>query len=359
MRAPTTSLLVAALLCALVLAPGASAAYDPLASGSATLTLEKPFAAYLNANGIELTATAPAKRRGQRLLLPAQSGEWDPTTGKGTIEAEGAVVFQRERKKVPLREIVIKAKRTPLYAKVGGGQLKVASAQRIATAREGFGARLTATKLALSEKVATRLNKKLRPAEPFEAGQVIGTLLTRVQPQTVTVLAQNKATLLPDPAILAKLDQLHVSLNPVSPAELAPGPLFSFPIIAGGQIAPDASLGTLRTGGDLEFLQLGAGQIFWHEQWLELAAKIASAEANIQPSPPYPGKQGRLGVLGLDLATATVYSDPGARTVSVSGAALALSAATAAAFNEAFAAGKAVFAAGERLGSVSFVAQGQ
>jgi hypothetical protein len=338
-------------------ANGAQAAYDPLASGTATLTIDKGFVSYLQANGMSLSASAPAKRQGAKLTLPLSGGEMDPTIDKGTIEAEGAIVFQGSRGKVPLREIVVKAKRTPLYAKVGGGQLKVASAAKLKTTREGFGTRLSATKLKLTAKVATRLNKKLRPEAPFAAGQVIGTLLAKSQPTTVAVLPTGRATLAPTAQILAKFEQLHVSLNPIAPAELAPGPVFSFPIGGEGQIAPDGLSGTLRSGGELEFLQLGAGQVFWQEPWAELGGHPLSAEATLLPSPPYPGKQGRIGV--LDLGAGVVASDPRARTVTVAGAPLGLSAATAAAFNQAFAEGKAVFAAGEPLGALSFVAQGQ
>ncbi len=85
----------------------------------------------------------------------------------------------------------------------------------------------------------------------------------------------------------------------------------------GGQIAPDASAGTLQTQGSLEALQLGGGQVFWADPWLELATPIASAEANIQPSPPYPGKVGRVPIAALSLATAQVSADPKARTVAV------------------------------------------
>lgn len=353
-RAPIAAALALACLAG---ASPAQGAYDPIASGSATLTVDKGFAAYLKANGIALDASAPAKRQGRKLTLPVSGGEWDPTTGKGTAEAEGSIVFQSARKKVPLREIVVKAKRTPLYAKVGGGQLKVATASKATTTRDGFGGKLTATKLALSAKVATRLNKKLRPEVPFAAGQILGTLLAKSQPQTVAVLPTGRASLTPTPQILAKLEQLHVSLNPIAPAELAPGPLFSFPIGGEGQLAPDGLSGTLRTGGELEFLQLGGGQVFWHEPWAELGTHLLSAEATLLPSPPYPGKQGRIGV--LDLGAGAVSSDPRTRTITVAGAPLALTAATAAAFNQAFAQGKAVFAAGEALGSVSFVAQGQ
>lgn len=335
----------------------AAASYDPLASGTTALTLDKAFAAYLKANGLSLSATAPAKRRGAKLTLPVAGGEMDPSTGKGTIDHGGALVFAGKRGKVLLRAIVVKAKRAPLYAKVGGGQLKVATATKAITARDGFGTKFTATKLALTEKVATRLNKKLRPEIPFEAGQSIGALVAKSQPASVAVLPTDRAYLTPTPQILAKFEQLHVSLNPIAPAELSSGPLFSFPIGEEGQIAPDGSSGTLHIGGALEFLQLGAGQVFWAEQWLDLGAKSDSAEVNLQPSPPFGGKQGRVAV--LDLGAGAVSSDPRARTVAVTGAPLALSASTAAAFNQAFAQGKAVFAAGEQFGSVSFVAQGQ
>lgn len=124
-----------------------------------------------------------------------------------------------------------------------------------------------------------------------------------------------------------------------------------------GQLAPNGSEGTLRTGGQFEFLQLAAGQVFWNELWLDLATKSDTAEVDIEPVPAFPGKLGRIGV--LDLGSATVASDPAARTISVSGAPLTLTAQAAQGFNEAFAEGKPTFAAGEALGALSFVAVGQ
>jgi hypothetical protein len=346
-----------ALAWALLLPSAANAAYDPLASGTTTLTIDKTFAAYLKQNGITLSATAPAKRKGTKITLPVTAGKWDPTLGKGTAESEGSFFFQSARKKLPFRDVVVKAKSTPLYAKVGGGQLKVAEAKKISPTRFGFGAKLTAGKLTLTQKAATRLQKKLRPEEQFQAGQVIGTLNTQVAPRTIAVQPKGRAYLAPDPAFLAKLDQLHVSVNPIAPAELSAGPLFSFPVAAEGQIAPDGSLGTLRTSGELEFLRLGSGQVFWREQWLDLATRTDLAEVELQPDPPFGGKQGQLGVMSF--GGGAVASDPKARTVSLQGAALALSAGSAQSFNAAFAQGKAVFGAGELVGAVSFVAQGQ
>jgi len=354
MRTALTSTL--ALFALLALAPQASATYDPIGSGAAKLTLDKAFLSFLKKHKVKLSATKPAKLKAKTATFPASGGEVDPTIGKGTIELEGGLKLVAAKKHLPINHLMVKTKRTPLYAKVGGGQLKIASASKLSFARQGFGSRFTAQKLKLTAKLAERLNKRLDLKDTFSEGQPLGTLISKTDPATATVLAANKATLLLNPETLAKLNALFVSVNPIFPAEHT-GSTFSFPIVVGGAIAPNASAGTLRTGGDLELLQLGGGQIFQHEFWLDLGAKSDSAEVNVQPSPPYPGKQGRVGV--LDLGAATVSSDPRARTITVSGAPLTLQAATAASFDEAFAAGKEVFKAGEAFGTLSFTAQTQ
>ena len=76
------------------------------------------------------------------------------------------------------------------------------------------------------------------------------------------------------------------------------------------------------------------------------------------PTPTFPGKLGQIPI--LTLTGGTPASDPATRTVSLSGAALSLTAQTAATFNEAFAKpqGKVdIFQAGEILGALSFTAQ--
>jgi hypothetical protein len=88
-----------------------------------------------------------------------------------------------------------------------------------------------------------------------------------------------------------------------------------------------------------------------------MGARSDSAEVDLEPTPALPGKLGRLGI--FDLGPTAVASDPAARTISVSGAPLALNAAAAAHLNQAFGEGKDVFAAGEALGTLSFAAVGQ
>ncbi|MGE5280907.1 MAG: hypothetical protein ACM3N0_01045 [Chloroflexota bacterium] len=334
----------------------AHAAYDPVGSGTTKLVLDKRFASFLRKDGVKLAPAAGARKRGNVFVLPVVGGNLDTTIGKGEIDQEGSLVFEGSRRKVPLRKLVLRTKRTPLIAKVGGSQLKVATARRISSQRSGFGTDFSAKQVRLTAKVVTRLNKKLRPRAPFAAGQLLGTLRSHAEPQLTTILAQGKATLVFDSAFVTKMDKHFVSINPIFPAEHS-GSTFTLPIIGGGRLAPSGTEGELRTGGEVEFLQLGAGQVFWHEQWLEMAERLDSAEADVEPTPAFPGKLGRVGVLAA--APFAVSADPGQRTIAASNVQLALTAQSAQTFNEAFAEGKEDFAAGELVGSLSFTAQGQ
>ena len=180
-------------------------------------------------------------------------------------------------------------------------------------------------------------------------------------PSALAVIPSGRATINLTAEIVAKFDSLFVSINPISPAERS-GLAFTFPALAGGTISPDGSAGTFRTGGDIELLQLGGGQIFWHEFWFELAPGIGTAESETKPSPPYAGKQGRIPIVAFAHGGAAVSADPNAHTVTVANAPLPLPAATAQTLNEIFAKplGQGdVFVPGEPLGTLSFVAQTQ
>jgi len=339
------------------LCPASEAAYDPVGGGTAKLSLDPSFAAFLKKDAIKLSATAGAKRKGSSYRLAISSGNLDPTLGKGQLAAEGTLSFQSKQKKVPLRKIRIQTKPAPLIAKVGGNQLKAAQGAKLSFKRKGFDSEVKATHLHLTTKLVTRLNKKLRPKTPFYTGQLLGTITSKAEPQLVTVEDRGKATLVFDSAFLAKLDQRFVSVNPVFPAEHQ-GATFTLPIALGGLLAPDGSEGTLRTGGAIELLQLGGGQIFWAEQWLDLATRSDSAEADLEPTPSFPGKLGRLGIFAI---SGGVFSaDPHSRTISLSAAQLTLSGEGASQLNRAFAQGEAAaFGAGEAVGAFSFGVAGQ
>jgi len=347
--------LVALALLALAGAQAATASYDPIAGGSAKLTLDPSFSRLLKKNGVKVQGREGAKPKGRVVTFPVVGGIADPTIAKADIELGGEMVLAAGAKRVPFTQLSLKTKPTPLFAKLGGGQLKIVKAGKVSLKREGFGNGLTATRLKLTAKVATRLNKRL-DLEVFRSGQLVGAVKASTQPRTAAVLPSGKVTIAVDPAMAAKLDGYFVSLNPIFPTERTPAG-FTIPIGTEGAIAPDASSGTVRTVGALEFLRLGGGQVFWRDPWVELTSQNLLIEVSSLPSPPLPGEQGPLPAVGF--SRANVGSDPAARQVGLQGAALALDGATAALFNQAFAEGAPAFVPGELFGSLSFTAQTQ
>lgn len=350
-----------ATVCCFALLPASHspAAYEAVGSGTTKLMLDKGFVGLLKNHGVRLSAEAPATLSGGVLRLPASGGKVDPTSGEGTVEHEGALVLRNGARKIPIRFLQLKTtrKHAPFAAKVGGGQLKLATAKGIAFKRQGFGSKVKVSGMQLSRTVATRLEKKLRLRGVLPAAQPIGSAVTVVSPAAIFLRERGGFSLSLDPAIVAKLKSLFVAINPIFPAEHVGDP-FSFPII-GGTVAPEAATGTLEADGSLELLQLGGGQIFFHRPWFELELGSATAELDIEPSPPYAGKVDRAPFAALSLAGATTSANPAARTVAVAGGQLTLSAASADAFNQAFAEGKPVFGTGEVFGSIGFTAYGQ
>jgi len=339
-------------LALLAVLPGTvQASYDPLASGTGKLTLAPGFRALLGRKGVTITAQRSA-------ILPVAGGEADPTTEKGSFELGGELVLATKARKVALTFLTVNTKPGPLYAKVAGGQQKVAKARSATFKSEGFAYGYEATGLTLSPKTAKRLDKRLQ-VKAFDGGELLGNVKVSANPATVTILTQGKATLSLDPAFAAKLSSLFVSRNPIFPAEHQED-VFSLPIAIGSEVAPDASQGTLRTGGAIELLQLGGGQLFWRELWLQPGSAQALGEVELDPSPPYPGKQGQAGVFFLGVGQ--VSSDSATRAITVADAPVALTVLTAQDLNEAFSGPLDkgdLFAAGETAGTVSFTAQAQ
>jgi hypothetical protein len=341
----------------LAFAASSRAAYDPLGSGTTKLSLDRSFLASMKKSGVSLVAVAPARIKGGTVSFPVGGGKFDPLSAKGTVEHEGALVFRRGSHEVPLRALQLKttSRRSPFSVKAGGSQLKLATVESTAVSRIGFGNKVKVSSLAMSAKLATRLGKKLHLRHVFEEGLALGDAVTHANPETVTVLPKGAVTLTLAPTLVDKLNALFVAVNPIFPAEHS-GPVFTLPVF-GGAIAPDASQGVIETEGAIEALQLGGGQIFWRGPWVDLTSGTFEVEAG---SESRPGQFDRIPVASLAFAGSPV-ADPKLRTVGVSGN-LALDAATATSFNEAFARpqGKSdVFSAGEALGSLAFTAHGQ
>ena len=352
------ALLLGLLLSLLGAGPARSATGpDPVRDSGTTLTLARSFRQMLRANGVSFAATAPARDLiGPTYILPGSEGTVDPSASRLSIESEGSLVFARGHRKVILRHVSFATAPVPLVAKVGGGQLKIATSTKRRFSRVGFDSTFSAGGLRLTAKVATRLSKKLGLRDVFRKGQVLGSFRAAVEPATVAVSPTGRVALDLNPSFAAKLEANFVSTNPIAPAERQFQGTFWLPFIPAGTIAPDASAGVSRTGGSLEFLLLGSGQVFWHELWFDLGARQVLAEVDVEPTPTYPGKLGQQPILEIDATQVEVLEEPKARTVAVAGLRLLLSATGAAELNQALAGGSPTFRAGEAFGTVDFIA---
>jgi hypothetical protein len=359
-RLLTSALTGCVLVAMCILAATAQARYDPIASGATKLTFAKPFLTMMKVNGVKVTATRSATYKAGVATFPVSGGKLEPADVVGSVEHAGVLVFSAGGHSLPLKSLVLKTTRksSPLSAKFGGGQLKLASSSKLTSTRSGFGVASKVTQIMLSAKAATRLDKKLGLRGVFTEGQLLGSSLTDAQPETVTVKEGGRAELTLAPEFAAKLSALFVAVNPIFPAEHLGVP-FTLRV-TDGQIAPDASSGILETAGSLELIQQDGGQAFFRELAPELGLGSTRSEYQFIPSPTTPGPTTTGPLLGL--GAGTVVSEPKTRTISLAGAPLPLTVTTAQALNETFAKpqGKSdVFQSGEEMGSLSFSVQAE
>lgn len=374
---------VAALAALLALAPFASAASDPLASGTTTITLNKNLFKKLKKAGVKVIKVSPGTVKARRVTLPVSGGSLDPTNGQGTIEQSGGIKFKHGKKSAVVKLLVLDTTGKSLKAKVAGKNMKLASVSGLSSARNGFGANVTIGSTKLTNKAAKQLNKKLgftgkqAKKAPFKGGKGLGSGLSETQPKTVTVLPSGNATLATSLATDIKLAKVNIKLETVAPATEPvpiPPPSYAFPI-SGGTIAPNAEGGVLQTTGGLRLVQQFAPSVetkmTLNAIWVDLGAKTATVEVTVESEGIDPklnlGPLGRSSIANISLTGATVKSDPSARTVSVENATATLQAVTAETLNsvfvgpfEAITKTKAEpFVEGDPLGTFSFTAQTQ
>ncbi len=124
---------------ALLPAAPAQAAINPISSGLTTIHLAKPFTETLKKSKVKITAIAPAKVKGATISLPVISGSLDSDTAMGAIGEEGSIKLKAPHGSAVLRQFSLRTTSTPLYAVVGGAQIKLASGSGLSLHRDGFG----------------------------------------------------------------------------------------------------------------------------------------------------------------------------------------------------------------------------
>ncbi len=394
---PSAVAVVAALAALLAFAPFASATSDPLASGTTTINLNKGFFKKLKKNGVKVLKVSPATVKNRKATLPVSGGSLDPTTGAGTVEHSGGIKFKRGKKTATVNTLVLETSTSSLKAKVAGKNMKLASVKGVTLTRNGFGANVSVSSLKLTGKAAKQLNKKLGftgkkknkkgkrvAVKPLLKGnQALGKSASETQPKTVAVLSGN-ASLTTDETTVKKFvlpppNGHLVKIEPISPTESEAvanpfTPVLKFPI-GGGTIAPNASGGVVQTTGGVKLVQTVAPEktttMTLGNIWIDLGAKTATVEVTVEStiSPQLNlGSLGRSSIANLNLAGATITSDPATRTISVANAVATLQAVTAETLNSVFGAPfdnaeppvpHPKFAEGDGLGTFSFSVQTQ
>lgn len=376
------AVLAAALLALLTFAPFASAASDPVAGGTTTVTLNQGFVKSLKNQGVTIQKIAPAKLKGKKATFTVSGGEADPTTGVANLTLGGGLKFKAGKKTAPVKGLVLNTAKKSLTGKVAGKKVKLASLAGSSFVRNGFGVNLTMKKLKLTGAAASQLNKKLgytAQPKPFKGNRLMGSALSETQPATVTVLPSGNVTFTGNAPTLAKLAKVQVKINPIAPTTAVSPVLFNFPI-AGGTVSPAGTAGVVQSAGGLTLVQeleaepgkklittITLGAFF-----VDLSAKTATVEVVAQSNASSKLNLGSLGRSSIvDLTVTGVTADPATRTVSVNaGATLqVISAEVLNGFVEVYKAAEPSplipdvapesLSAGELLGSFSFTAQTQ
>jgi hypothetical protein len=391
----TAGIVTAALLALLAVAPLASAASDPVGSGSATVTLNNGFVKGLKKKGVKTSAVSPGKLKGAKLTLKVTGGTIDPTTGKGSVSIGGGLKFKAGKKSATVKKLVLDTRKNALNANVGGKKLKFAVVSGFSQTRNGFGVNLTIKKLKLTGAAANQLNKKLGlkgKRAAFKSNKVMGSAKAGVEPKTLTIVAGGTMLFTPSVPTISKLTdpKVGVVITKDEPTTEPKVGEFGFPI-SGGSIAPAGDAGKTESSGGLTLTQnfgppaettikLGAFSVDFATKTIGVsvsATSTASKELNLPPT--------TLSIADIT-APGTITSDPSAHTVTAQNLGASLQPLTTLFLNgfvqvaeggfiqkrigegkteeEAKAEAKAVYAgnylqAGDALGTFSFTAQTQ
>ena len=156
------SIFALAALAALVLAPAAMAAGDDVKSGSLRIGISGSFAKQLKSNGVTMTPKA----------FPIAEGSVNPLTGGGEVGLKGRLRFRHDGEKVIFRQLTatlpgegksgyLKGTGRRRFGLPARNPTKLFSLRGGKVTRNGFGARITGTRVKFLPAAAKRINKKL------------------------------------------------------------------------------------------------------------------------------------------------------------------------------------------------------
>ena len=365
---------LAAAIALLAFASGASAARDPISSGTTDLHMKKGFLRKLANLGVTVQPLGAGTVSGNKIGLPVRDGMLDPTDAKGFLETRGGFKFELGRRGVPVTQLVVNSASMTVSAKVAKARMQIGVLTPPTFGREGFGANFKAIKLSLTEKATRRISNRLglEGSKRLNPGRVLSNAYATAQPETVTVLPKgSSATLNLSTVAIGKFVAKGVKeaggITAIAPATEPKPTSFLLPVKA-GTLALDAGKGTVETTGGIQVLketETLSPLVRLRNVNVDFASKTATAELEILPQPPFPGAAGRSTIVDVVLPPNSVTADPVARTIGVQGAEARLQAGTASTLNDVFnqppppPPPASNFVVGDPLGTLSMLLQAQ
>ncbi len=331
---------------ALLSAPTAFGAGDPVASGTFSFKRSSGFKHQLKRNHVKLKPKAFSIKAGSSV---------DPITGAGTVKL-GKITFKKGNKKL----VYSNAKAT-LGANGGKGNIKGSTGKLFSlkggtVTRNGFGATVSGVKVKLLKGAAKKINKKLG-LHSLHKGSA-GSLAVAEQPQTVQIVS-GEAIVTPDATVAAGSGTVASKLvahciDPLAgvvvipPATTAgPAQPFHFPV-NGGTVSPVGTDGVLNAQGGVRLMNgktgapLGGFQpascpavapgtststAFLEQTNLATNLGLLNIQANVflgGTNPPNilggPGDKGVAIGQVIDASGITVVADPATHHIKISGA---------------------------------------
>jgi Htaa len=353
----------------LAFVPAANAARDPISGGTTDLHLKKGFLKKLTNLGIGLAGVSTGQVSGGAISLPVTEGMFDPTNAQGHITSPGGFQLVMGARTVPISGVEVNTVHGTVRASISGAKMQLGTFTNPTTGREGFGARVKAGQLVLTQKAANRISNKLGlQGSKRINSRVMSNEFNITVPSTVTLLAQNEATLETAAGILKKFGEKGVvpaGINPIAPAKQPKAATFLFPI-TGGIVTPNATSGTVTTQGGVSILKKGktsSPEMKITNVNVEFQQKTATVELEILPTP---GKTGRSSIVELVFPSNSIQTNPTTRQITIQKAEAKLQAVAATTLNTVFNAGDekappttSEFVAGELFGTFSMTLQAQ
>jgi Htaa len=357
----------------LAFVPAASAARDPISGGTTDFHLKQGFLKKLTNLGVGLAGVSTGQASGNKITLPVTEGMFDPTNAQGHITSPGGFQLVKGSRSVPITGVEVNTVHNFVRATIAGAHMQFGTFGTPTVGREGFGARIKAGQLTLTQKAATRISNKLGLQGAQRINQrVMSNEFSITSPSSLTILGQNEATLETSAATLKKFVEKGVDassgIKPIAPAKNSKVTNFTFPI-TGGTLATNYSTGQITSTGGVEIVKKGktlSPTMKITNIWVEFAQKTATVELEITPVPPFPGQTGRSSIVDLVFPANAIQSNPTTRQVTIKGAEAKLQAVAAATLNQVFNQGdekvppaSSEFAAGELFGTFSMTLQAQ